>query len=53
MQPWQVGACCESILSGILEAQYPEVKACYEKLGLREIAYRLIEGWASGCFSRA
>jgi len=41
------------ILSGILEAQYPEVKACYEKLGFRERAFRLIEGWASGCFSRA
>ena len=40
------------ILSGILEAQYAEVKACYEKLGLRETAFRLLEGWASGCFVR-
>ncbi len=38
------------ILAGILAAQYPAVKTCYEKLGFHEVR-RLTDGeWSSGMF---
>lgn len=38
------------ILSGILHAQYPEIRGRFTKLGLREIATRSLDEWTSGCF---
>ncbi len=41
------------IVSGILDAQYPDVRARFEALGFREGANRALDGWTSGWLSRA
>jgi ribosomal protein L11 methyltransferase len=41
------------ILSGILNAQYAEVKNRFESLGLREIDCRTVDEWTSGCYEAA
>ena len=38
------------ILAGILAAQYPAVKICYEKLGFREVRRLTNDEWTSGMF---
>lgn len=49
----EVGAGGRLILSGILTAQYAEVKSAYEAEGLCELR-RLRDGkWTSGCFGRS
>jgi ribosomal protein L11 methyltransferase len=40
------------ILSGILVEQYPDVKAAYEALGLKEVDSIRIENWRTGLFKR-
>ncbi len=39
------------ILSGILHAQYPEIRERFTALGLTEIATRSLDEWSSGCFA--
>ena len=38
------------ILSGILDSQYADVKACFEKAGMKELRNILIDEWRSGVF---
>ena len=38
------------ILSGILHAQYPEIRERFTKLGLKEVASRSLDEWTSGYF---
>lgn len=40
------------VASGILDSLYPEVKAAFERYGLREQSSRLIGEWRSGLFIR-
>ena len=41
------------VLSGILEGQYPRVRAAYEACGMREERTIAIGEWTSGLFRRA
>ncbi|MBQ9431337.1 MAG: 50S ribosomal protein L11 methyltransferase [Kiritimatiellae bacterium] len=41
------------ILSGILDEQYPAVRAAYEAQGMRELDTILIKNWRSGLFARS
>ena len=38
------------ILSGILHAQYPEIRERFTQLGLKEVASRSLDEWTSGYF---
>lgn len=40
------------VLSGILTAQYAEVKAAYARRGLRETRTLVLNDWTTGCFQR-
>jgi ribosomal protein L11 methylase PrmA len=40
------------VASGILDSLYPEVKAAFERYGLREERSVLIGEWRSGLFTR-
>jgi len=40
------------VISGILEAQYPDVRAAFERFGFHEQTSRTIEGWRSGWLQR-
>ena len=41
------------VLSGILDEQYPAVRAAYEAQGFAEVESLLIENWRSGLFRRS
>lgn len=41
------------VLSGILTAQYAEVRAAYERLAFQEVRALVLNDWTTGCFRRA